>query len=381
MADNPNKEKPWWRSTRFRIGIILAVAVGLIILGYWLPYPWIGFDSAVTPKPDDVDYRPMRTIWDWLGLLIIPAALGVGGLLFSRAEREVDHEIATERAKNEQKIADERIRDSILREYLDRMSVLLIEHKLATSEKDSPVRYVARARTLTLLNALAGDGPRKGSVVQFLYEAGLINREASVVRLAGADLSDADLSDADLNEADLSEANLVGAKLVWAKLVGAKLVGAKLNRAVLRSAKLGEAKLNRAVLINANLIGANMIKADLSDAYLINADLSEAYLNRADLNNAKLIRADLNRAKLGEAYLNSVDLTDAKLIKADLNRADLREAKLIRADLSRADLSGADLRGAELGWANLSWAMVLDEQLREARSLYEAVMPDGSQHE
>jgi hypothetical protein len=320
MADNPGKEKPWWRSTRFRISVILAVAVGLIILGYWLPFPWIGFDSAVTPKPADVDYRPMRTIWDWLGLLIIPAALGVGGLLFSSAERKADREIAKERAENDQKIADERIRDSILREYLDRMSVLLIEQKLATSEKDSPVRNVARARTLTLLNALAGDGPRKGSVVQFLYEADLIN----VIKVQL------------INEAN--EASL-------------------LNK---------EVSLVREEASVVRLFGANLSDTNLSDT-----NLSEIYLNGANLSGANLSGADLSGANLGRANLGGADLSGAYLAMANLGVANLRGANLSDADLAMAHLIGANLYGA----------IVTDEQLNQARSLYKATMPDGSQHE
>ncbi|HKP51092.1 MAG TPA: pentapeptide repeat-containing protein [Chloroflexia bacterium] len=321
MAKYPPNQKPWWRSTRLRIGVILAVAVGFIILGYWLPYPWIGFNSQETPKPVDVDYRPMKTVWDWLGLLIIPAALGVGGLLFSSTERKADREIAKERAENDQKIADERIRDSILREYLDRMSVLLIEHNLATSEIDSPVRYVARARTLTLLNALVRDGERKGSVIQFLYEAGLINKEASVVRLAGANLSDA------------------------------KLIGATLSGANLRSVYMSGAYLS-----SANLTGATLSGSYMSGAYLSSADLSDA---------------DLSGASLGRAYLRG----------ANLNRANLREASLFEAHLEGADLRMANLTGTHLEGANLQDSIVTGEQLDEAKSLRKATMPDGSKHE
>jgi uncharacterized protein YjbI with pentapeptide repeats len=343
MADNPDKGRPWWRSTRFRIGVILAL--GLIILGYWLPIPWIGFDGY------DAKDRSIKTLWDWLGLLIIPAALGVGGLLFSSAERKADREIAKERAENEQKIADERIRDSILREYLDRMSELLIEHKLATSEEDSPVRNVARARTLTLLNALEGDGPRKGSVVQFLSEAKLIGKEDPVVRLVGANLSEADLSEADLIRANLSEA-------------------------ILSEAILSEAILSEAILSEAILSEAILVRADLSEADLSGALLSKAILSEADLSKADLSKADLSEADLSGALLIGADLSGADLSGADLSKAHLREAYLSGVDLSGVDLSGVDLSGAYL-----SGATVTDEQLSQARSLHRAIMPDGSRHE
>src|SRR5215204_1004600 len=96
---------------------------------------------------------------------------------------------------------------------------------------------VARARTLTVLGRL--DSGRKRSVLQFLYESGLIYKEQTlldesdlirripnIVRLLQADLSEADLFGADLFEADLSRANLSGANLSQADLSRANLSGA-----------------------------------------------------------------------------------------------------------------------------------------------------------
>src|SRR3712207_5418984 len=115
-----------------------------------------------------------------------------------------------------------------------------------SSVEGSEVRTLARARTQTVLGRL--DSRRKRSVVQFLYEADLINKENPVVglsdvHLSGADLSktdlseadlsgarltDADLSGADLSETDLSEAHLSWADLSWANLSGAEVSGATL---------------------------------------------------------------------------------------------------------------------------------------------------------
>ncbi len=86
----------------------------------------------------------------------------------------------------------------------------MLEGDLRSSEEDSEVRTLARARTQTVLGRL--NSRRKGSVVQFLYEADLIKKgdpvvSLSAVRLRGADLSGADLSGADLRGADLSGAD------------------------------------------------------------------------------------------------------------------------------------------------------------------------------
>src|SRR5258708_1749070 len=69
------------------------------------------------------------------------------------------------------------------------------------------------------------------------------------------------------------------------------------------------------------------------------------------------------------------DLRRANLSGATLSRADLNYANLISADLSKAKLSKAHLNGADL-----SGASVTPEQLGEARSLKDTIMPDGSKH-
>jgi uncharacterized protein YjbI with pentapeptide repeats len=95
------------------------------------------------------------------------------------------------------------------------------------TDKDQPLHIakpgdnlstVAQARTLTVLTRL--DGERKGSLVRFLYEARLIDKEQALIdeselierRHTIITLHQADLSGADLSEADLREANLRAAK-------------------------------------------------------------------------------------------------------------------------------------------------------------------------
>ena len=92
-------------------------------------------------------------------------------------------------------------------------------------------------RTLTVLRKL--DGKRKGSVLQFLYEAELLGRvhvgkiildkekmQAGIIDLKGADLSRANLSKANLTEAIIVRGFLGGANLHEAILQGAFLMEA-----------------------------------------------------------------------------------------------------------------------------------------------------------
>src|SRR5215211_4565925 len=270
-----------------------------------------------------------KTLWDWLQLLsalAIPVVLAVAGFYFSSQQDERQRLSEVRRAKSEQAIEEQRAQDAALQAYLDQMSQLMLGGNLRGSEEDSEVRTLARARTRTVLARL--DGPRKGRVVQFLYEALLLNKENPVVSLSDVRLRGADLSQLDLSGANLSSADLSGADLSDADLSGAVLI---------------ETDLTFASMSGANMSGTYLDKADLSDANLIETDLSGAVLSGAVLRKAVLIDADLR-----ETYLNGIDLHGA-------------------------DLSGTDLRDAR---------GVTDERLEEqVLTLQDATMPDGSIHD
>jgi hypothetical protein len=302
-----------WRPTRRQllwVGVIAALALLIIVIcGYFFGWPWTGLTSSKAPP----NTQPTKTLWDWLDLLIVPLVLAIGGYLFNSSQNR-----ATEAA------AERRAQDEALQAYLDHMSGLLI------ASKDQPSLYdehppdslgsVVRSRTLTVLNRL--DGSRKGSVVQFLFEARLIRRDPPIIDLLGA--------------------NLAGACLVEADLSGVYLRSVDLRGAVLTSSER----------YYTNLIGATLSEADMSDADLRGVDLSSAHLGYAVLRSA-----DLRGTRLDNAYLSHANLTGA-------------------------DLSGANLSSVDLSWANLRGTTgVTEERLeQQASSLEGATMPAGSKH-
>lgn len=228
-----------------------------------------------------------KSLWDWMELLIIPAVLAGGAFYLNSSERNTEREIATDRQQ-----------EAALQSYLDRMSELLLKEKLQTTKK-AEVRDVARTRTLTVLRGL--DAVRKGLVVKFLYEAGLISKEKPIINLTGASLLGANLRRADLHGADLKFANLTGADLKFGNLSGANL---------------GVASLLGANLESAYLVGADLHGADLKFAKLTGADLGGADLRGANLENAKLTGADLAVVDLGGAKnITEEKLTLAKSLK------------------------------------------------------------------
>jgi len=207
---------------------------------------------------ETIKYDDGKTLWDWGSLLGVSLSLAILGYILQEQQR---------------KRADDETKEEVLQTYFDRLSVLLIDKKLialfnkfnsstiAPGEQellDSAIDVI-RARTLSILRRFKNDGERKGSVMKFLAETGIVGK-SSKLELQGADLQGADLLWADLQGANLKGTNLKEAKLYEAKLQGADLCWAELERADLKGAKL-----NGADLSGANLNGAELERADLED--------------------------------------------------------------------------------------------------------------------
>jgi uncharacterized protein YjbI with pentapeptide repeats len=345
--------------------VVIAIAIALLWVGLQgYSMVWTGFGDFQKPNSDFVRGK---TLWDWMQLFIIPIFLSVGVFLLNLSERNSERKRAEERSSFEREIAADRQREAAFQSYLDRMADLLLKEKLRTTE-NAEARDVARMRTLTVLLGL--DSRRKGMVILFLQESGLITK-VPVIHLNSVNLSNAYLGGALLNNANLSGANLTGANLSYARL----------NEAILSVANLTEA----------NLINANLNKADLSGAVLYGAGLSDSKLIGAHLEEANLCEAKLRRTDLMGAYLNKAELTSADLYLANLSEANLQKANLVGANLQKANLMGADLTGADLGYANLdnvnlsranlTGAKVSNELLATTHSLEGTTMPDGTKHE
>ena len=234
------------RSTRTQVTwigiVVVAVLFAAIVVfgGYYFEWKWTGF--------------PKRTPWDWTDLLIVPVVLAIGGYWFTSSQNQ-----ATQAA------AERRAQDDALQSYLNQMGQLLLDKdtQLLHPDEGDDARTLARAWTLTVLPTL--DGNRKRSVLQFLYEAGLIDKERPIVDLTGADLRGGDLSGAFLSGAFLSGADLRGADLREAEL----------NGAILNKARLGTARVS-VVLPDGGTEPAEPHPADLRQADLSQANLQWA---------------------------------------------------------------------------------------------------------
>ncbi|HEX8681818.1 MAG TPA: pentapeptide repeat-containing protein [Ardenticatenaceae bacterium] len=279
-----------------RILQILGILIALFLIvsfigGYWFGWTWTGFGDYVAPTlAEGQEFQRRKTLWDWMGLLIIPIVLAGGTIWFNKQER-----------KSESAIANDRLREAALQDYFSHMSALLLEKELRTSESDSEVRAVARARTLTALRML--DKERKRSLIRFLYDSKLINTNEPVISL----------SESDLQGVNLHWIYLGGINLRWADLKGADLSLATLNGAYLSMTDISGSNLHQVDLGGTDLTMANLQGADLSEATLHNANLRGADLTEANLRAANLIEADLHGARI-----NSDQLAQARSLQGTI---------------------------------------------------------------
>jgi uncharacterized protein YjbI with pentapeptide repeats len=289
------------------LAIVLITLV--IIAGYWVD--WTGFDFYITPQvQDNQQYQREKTLWDWMNLLIIPAVLAGGGFLFNRAERESERSLAEKRAQNDQKIAADGLEEGTLQGYLDRMTELLLDKALRSSGVDTEVRAVARARTLTSLRKL--NEIRKSILVQFLYDADLINIKTAtdkpIIDLSGADLDGIDLRNTRLPRITLSGLYMRKSDLSMAILDGADVSQSDLSESKLQASFVGS-DLSMSFLNNSDLKGANLSGSTLVETNFTNADITMVLFNNANLTGANLTGANLTGANLTGANLTGANLT------------------------------------------------------------------------
>ncbi len=349
---------------------LVVITVAVILSKFPIPGDWVGMATSeeksqvaieeangkTTKTTTTIKTEPSKTLWDWMSLLLAPATLAVLGFVFQssqeqakaareevekkaeaaakkRAEEQAQAEKdrAEEQAQAEKDRAEDRQRDDAIEAYINSISDLLVGKSLSILAKQKARGMlkkgqqdlldagmdVIRARTLSIFRRFTDyedrnrtDGERKGSILLFLYDTGLIRKQKedeqgqedtepkqfqALLSLSGADLSGANLSGADLKGANLKGADLSGADLRFARLNGADLSGADLIGANLIGANLGYADLSYANLSGARLNGANLNGANLSGARLSGARLSRADLGGADLRSAILFTVDLSQ--------------------------------------------------------------------------------------
>jgi hypothetical protein len=155
--------------------------------------PEENWNAAVKALEREKFWRPLISVWRWTGIgekkgwdiftgLSLPLIVFGGGILFNYLN-----------GQQQQKIAEEKQKDELLKTYINDMKASLLDkdYPLKDSKKNSESRSIARTITLTTLTQLNSEqdkqkakkrkyNQRKGLIMQFLYESGLIQREYQV---------------------------------------------------------------------------------------------------------------------------------------------------------------------------------------------------------
>ncbi|SFI55865.1 pentapeptide repeat-containing protein [Celeribacter neptunius] len=215
------------------LGAVALLLTALITIWLWRRPGWTGFEG--------------RTLWDWMGILTIPAYLGFGSLVLGLVQLE---------------IAELRAEEAAFQTYLDRISAL----DLAEPQSQA----IARAQTGAVMTQVTG--PRAARVLQFLSDLGALK----TIRpdLDGHDLRSAELKGLDLSGFSFEEADLRGVDFEGARLWNTSFEDANLKGADFKSADLS----------GTDFTGANMRGVTLSHALLSGTVLSGArHLSAAEL--------------------------------------------------------------------------------------------------
>ena len=126
------------------LAVLVVVVLSLLaVVIYWAVRPdiapsWTGFSELVSGQytyttEENIKVVLAKTLWDWMGLLIVPLVLGVGVFILNSSQRRNEQEIAEESRKQDLEIAKEsretdreiardRQHQTTLETYFDRMT-------------------------------------------------------------------------------------------------------------------------------------------------------------------------------------------------------------------------------------------------------------------
>lgn len=255
-----------------------------------------------------------QTLWDWMGLLIVPLLIPLSLFILNRGLRESERRITIFNAQRDR-----------LQAYFDRITDLMLQHDLDSNPKPV-VKSIARTLTLSVTPGL--NDVQKGQILVFLHETELILQPA-VISLRKADFNDA--------------------------LLPRKV---DLRRIFLREAELNRAQFEKAILYLADLRESLLISSNFNEAIMVQARLRDAILENAQMQKAVLKDIDFRGAVLRGVTFDESDLTDA--------------------DFRRSDLRGASFTQAVLINNNFEDALFSVDQLSDAKEVKDVILPDGT---
>ena len=337
-------------------------------------------------KLTNEEVRPAKTAWDVLQLLIVPVMLILIALYFNASQASRDRSREDRRIREDRAIAEDAREDATLDAYVATISSLILNRGLLKAPAGSSVRQVARTATLATVRRLSGS--RKGEVVRFLYEAGLLNGRRYYGDLYGRDAPIVDLRGADLRGADLVKASLIGPLIpdesplipgastqggvaLWGDLRGARFDGAHLKGINFVGANLRGASFKRAVISDTSFAGARLRDASFERAYIFDG----VRLNSTDLGNAVFDDASISA---GTTFYHAL-LNNASFVHTVFDKP--RLSPELSISFRCAQGQGVDFsRAVNLSTLNVQWANFTDARMDGVKGRPKGWGPRGTLH-
>src|SRR5262249_789439 len=123
-----DENNSWWQRYRRAVWLFIILScIIFVICGYVFRITWTGFYAYKDPK---IERDHTQTVWDWLQLLALPVFVSIVASLLNSSDNERERRMTAQRDKTERDIALENRQATLLQDYLDRMSTLLLEHDL-----------------------------------------------------------------------------------------------------------------------------------------------------------------------------------------------------------------------------------------------------------
>ena len=286
--------------------LLFLVLFQRFVLGFtnWADFTGFGEYLGKIPKENRG-----KTLWDILEILLIPAFLSAGVIWLNWKIR------STEKEK-----VEEQQREIALQMFIDKMSIFV------RGREDTPLnqreRILSRTYTITTLRML--DGFRKGILIQFLFEAGLLNIQTE--------------NPLNLRWADFSNSQMDYLVLLFSNFRGCYMKNASMKNVFMRGSNLSRA----------NLDCVNFQNAYLKMTDFSNSSLVEANLDNAVLSYANFYAADLNSAIFSNSFLEGANFSFSNLMNTDFSNAKLFDVKFEGAQLKNCIFDNASMPDGEI---------------------------------
>lgn len=263
--------------------LMFLITTSFILIVYWAFFPekspiWTGFYT-------NIKYTK-KTLWDWMDLIIIPITIIIISYLFKEYEKNKDS-----------KIEEEKFQNQSMESFIDIISDLIIKNDLLKSNVKNDIFTLIETRIKFVLEIL--DGSRKGQLLQFLLNIGLIKPNSKLA----------------LNAVNFDNAMLDGIIL---------------NNIEIKGVYFRYSSINNSDLSNSNFNGCDFSNANLSNSKVENCDFSYAFFNNACLKNMNLTKVNFEGADLTNANLNNSTICQVQLDRIhNKSGIKIKKAKII----------------------------------------------------